>query len=135
MSTSCGDFVPNRSHLADQAQRQAAASAAQVQELFDRFAEEQRLASNETAEMSVDLITAPARDEEQQRLDQRFKELEEERRKFTEAAVRRGKEKAVLEECNPFLALGLVLTSRSRLKVTPAPRNLQRCSEEKVRMA
>ena len=30
---------------------------------------------------------------------------------------------------------GLVLTSRSRLKVTPAPRNLQRCSEEKVRMA
>ena len=47
--------------------------------------------------MSVDLMTAPARDEEKLRLDARFKELEEERRKFTEAAVRLGKEKAALE--------------------------------------
>ncbi|KAI0794583.1 Afadin and alpha-actinin-binding-domain-containing protein [Fomes fomentarius] len=81
----------------EQAQKQAAASAAQTQELFDRFAEEQRLASGHVAEMSVDLITAPARDEEQQRLDQRFKELEEERRQFTEAAIRLGREKAALE--------------------------------------
>ena len=42
-------------------------------------------------------MTAPARDEEKLRLDERFKELEEERRKFTEAAVRLGKEKAALE--------------------------------------
>ncbi len=32
-------------------------------------------------------MTAPARDEEQKRLDERFKELEQEQRKFTEAAV------------------------------------------------
>lgn len=44
-------------------------------------------------------MTAPARDEEQKRIDERFKELEEERRKFTEAAVRLGREKAALEVC------------------------------------
>ena len=42
-------------------------------------------------------MTAPARDEEKQRLDARFTELEQERRKFTDAAVRLGKEKAALE--------------------------------------
>ncbi|EJF56270.1 hypothetical protein DICSQDRAFT_71856 [Dichomitus squalens LYAD-421 SS1] len=81
----------------DESQKQAAASAAQTQELFDRYAEDQRLAASSVGEMSVDLMTAPARDEEKQRLDARFKELEEERRKFTEAAVRLGKEKAALE--------------------------------------
>ncbi|KAM5541484.1 hypothetical protein V8D89_005038, partial [Ganoderma adspersum] len=81
----------------DQSQKQAAASAAQTRELFDRYAEDQRLAANNLGEMSVDLITAPARDEEKQRLDARFTELEQERRKFTEAAVRLGKEKAAVE--------------------------------------
>ncbi|KAI0730564.1 Afadin and alpha-actinin-binding-domain-containing protein [Earliella scabrosa] len=81
----------------DQSQKQAATSAAQTQELFDRFAEEQRLSSTGPAEMSVELLTVPARDEEQRRLDERFKELEDERRKFTEAAVRLGREKAALE--------------------------------------
>lgn len=96
-------------HYAEQAQKQAAASAAQTQELFDRFAEEQRLASSHVAEMSVDLITAPARDEEQQRLDLRFKELEEERRQFTEAAIRLGREKAALEVGTFFVPNSLVL--------------------------
>lgn len=81
----------------EEAQRQAASSAAQVQELFDRFADEQAEAAAHTAEMSIDLMTAPARDEERQRLDARFRELETERQKFTEAAVRLGKEKAALE--------------------------------------
>ncbi|KAI0695066.1 Afadin and alpha-actinin-binding-domain-containing protein [Cerioporus squamosus] len=81
----------------EQSQKQAAAAATQTQELFDRFAEEQRLASKDISEMSVDLMTVPARDEEQKRLDERFKELEDERRKFTEAAVRLGREKAALE--------------------------------------
>ena len=81
----------------DQSQKQAAASAAQTQELFDRFAEEQRISSTGPAEISVELLTVPARDEEQRRLDERFKELEDERRKFTEAAVRLGREKAALE--------------------------------------
>jgi len=47
--------------------------------------------------MSVDLMTVPARDEEKERLEARFKELEDERMKFTEAAVRLGREKAALE--------------------------------------
>ncbi|KAI8996403.1 hypothetical protein BD414DRAFT_199770 [Trametes punicea] len=81
----------------EEAQKQAAASAAQVQELFDRFTEEQAATTHHVMDMSVDLMTAPAQDEERQRLDARFKELEEERRKFTEAAVRLGKEKAALE--------------------------------------
>ena len=42
-------------------------------------------------------MTVPARDEERQRLDERFRELDEERKKFTEAAVRLGREKAALE--------------------------------------
>lgn len=85
--------------FSDKAQKEAAASAAQTQELFDRFAEAQRLASSEIPDMSVDLMTAPERDEEKQRLEARFRELEEERRKFTETAVRLGKEKAALEVC------------------------------------
>lgn len=47
--------------------------------------------------MSVDLMTAPARDEERQRLDERFRELDDERKKFTKAAVRLGREKAAME--------------------------------------
>ncbi|KAH9939056.1 Afadin and alpha-actinin-binding-domain-containing protein [Epithele typhae] len=81
----------------DNSQKQAAASAAQTQELFDRFAEEQRLAASNVAEMSVDLMTSTVCDEEKARLEERFKQLEEERRKFTEAAIRLGKEKAAIE--------------------------------------
>ena len=83
--------------MADEAQKQAAAYAAQTQELFDRYAEDERLKQGYVGEMSVDLMTVPARDEERQRLDERFRELDEERKKFTEAAVRLGREKAALE--------------------------------------
>ncbi|THG94544.1 hypothetical protein EW026_g6949 [Hermanssonia centrifuga] len=51
----------------------------------------------DTDDMSVDLITAPVNDLEQQRLDGRTQDLEDERRRFTEAAVKLGKEKAALE--------------------------------------
>lgn len=83
--------------MVDEAQKQTAAYAAQTQELFDRYAEDERLKQGTVGEMSVDLMTAPARDEERQRLDERFRELDEERKKFTEAAVRLGREKAALE--------------------------------------
>ena len=73
-----------------------------MQELFDRFAEEQNASKHPTEDMSMDLMIAPARDEERQRLDERFKELEEERHRFTEAAVRLGKEKAALEVRRPM---------------------------------
>lgn len=83
--------------VVDEAQKQAASYAAQTQELFDRYAEDERLKQGTVSEMSVDLMTAPARDEERQCLDERFRELDEERKKFTEAAVRLGREKAALE--------------------------------------
>ncbi|KAH9930287.1 Afadin and alpha-actinin-binding-domain-containing protein [Fomitopsis serialis] len=57
----------------DEAQKQAAAYAAQTQTLFDRFSEDERLMQGEVGEMS---------------------ELDEERKKFTEAAIRLGREKA-----------------------------------------
>ena len=48
-------------------------------------------------DMSVDLMITPIKDEEKNRIEVTKKELEEERRKFTEAAVRLGREKATLE--------------------------------------
>ena len=47
--------------------------------------------------MSVDLMITPIKDEEKNRIEATKKELDEERRKFTEAAVRLGREKAALE--------------------------------------
>ncbi|OCH85887.1 hypothetical protein OBBRIDRAFT_890874 [Obba rivulosa] len=80
-----------------QAQKDSARYAAQAQDLFDRFAADERLLNSQAANTSVDAMTSPEKDEERQRLEARFKELEEERKKFTEAAVRLGKEKAALE--------------------------------------
>jgi hypothetical protein len=47
--------------------------------------------------MSMELMTVPAKDEERDRLDSIKKQLDDERRKFTEAAVRLGRERALLE--------------------------------------
>jgi len=46
---------------------------------------------------SVDLMTQPERDFAAERLERMKTELDEERRKFTDAAVKLGKEKAALE--------------------------------------
>jgi hypothetical protein len=52
-------------------------------------------------------MIVPARDEERQRIDETKKGLEEERKRFTEAAVRLGREKAALEVyfCSIFVYL------------------------------
>ena len=63
----------------------------QVRELFDKLAAEE-LATKE-AEANTDLLTL---DEERQQVNNQREELEEDRRKFTEAAVKLGKEKAGL---------------------------------------
>jgi hypothetical protein len=47
--------------------------------------------------MSVELMTAPAKDKEHDRLQAIKKQLDDERQRFTETAIRLGKEKAVLE--------------------------------------
>lgn len=75
--------------------KQTESYAAQTQELFERLAVDER--SVKQREPSVDLMTSPALDEERQRLNEISEELEEDRRKFTEAALKLGKEKAALE--------------------------------------
>ena len=47
--------------------------------------------------MSIELISGPLRDEEKERLDSLRRELDSERQRFTEAAVKFGREKAALE--------------------------------------
>lgn len=83
--------------IAEQAQKQSAAYASQTQAMFDRFAEDERLKGGKSNDASVDLISTPMRDDEKLLLETRCKELEEERKKFTEAAVKLGREKASLE--------------------------------------
>ena len=63
-----------------------------MQDLFDQLAAEQRAAKE--AVPKKQLLTL---DEERQRLSQRVDELELDKQKFDEAAVRLGKEKAALE--------------------------------------
>jgi len=68
--------------------------------LFDRLVEDKRLFPShekEDRETSVDLMTIPARDEERDRLETRSKELEHDRWKLTEAAVKLGKDRAAFE--------------------------------------
>ncbi|KAF7794994.1 hypothetical protein EIP86_006138 [Pleurotus ostreatoroseus] len=83
-----------RKELAD-SQKQTESYAAQTQQLFEKLAVEDR--STKEREPSVDLMTGPALDEERERLSRIGDELEEDRRKFTEAALKLGKEKAALE--------------------------------------
>ena len=65
--------------------------------MFDRLAEDDRLADGKIHDASVDSVTATTQADEKHLLEVRSRELEEERRKFTEAAVKLGKEKAALE--------------------------------------
>lgn len=69
----------------------------ETQAMFDKFAEDHRIATGEIGEMSIELMSAPLKDEERERLDILRKELDLERQKFTDAAIKFGKEKATLE--------------------------------------
>ncbi|KAI0791937.1 Afadin and alpha-actinin-binding-domain-containing protein, partial [Abortiporus biennis] len=83
----------------EESRRQADNQATEAQALFDRFSGDKRLLNAEIpSEISVNLITTPSRDEELERLENRARQLEQERAKFTEASVKLGKEKAALEE-------------------------------------
>ncbi|KAF5373288.1 hypothetical protein D9615_007377 [Tricholomella constricta] len=77
--------------------KQAATQAADTQAMFDKFAEDHRFVTMEIGEMSVELMSAPLRDAEKDRLDNIKRELDQERQKFTEAAIKLGKERAELE--------------------------------------
>ena len=77
-------------------QKQALAQMTETRNLFDTFAADQRRSTRETDEISVELMTAPQRDEERERLEKLRVELDLERQRFTEATIKLGKEKAEL---------------------------------------
>ena len=100
----CGDsytFVTARS------QKQSISHAAETQAMFDKFVKDHQIATGEIGEMSIELMSAPLRDEEKERLDNLRRELDSERQKFTEAAVKFGREKAALEVNSSFKMLAL----------------------------
>ncbi|KAG7445122.1 uncharacterized protein BT62DRAFT_970370 [Guyanagaster necrorhizus] len=70
----------------------------EAQALFDRFSADKRLAKgHDPADVSVDFMTVPEQDKHRERLDDIKKQLEDERKKFTEATVNLGKERVSLE--------------------------------------
>jgi hypothetical protein len=94
-------FVSSTFHnsytLTEQAHVQSATHAAHTQALFDQLAEEHHFIKDDARDMSVDLITVTVKDEEKERLEAIKKQLKEEREKFTEAAIKLGRDKAALE--------------------------------------
>lgn len=83
----------------ENAHNQARTQALQTQSLFDNFISSQQKTSANIAEMSMELMTVPMADVERERLDKIRRELDEEREKFTRAAVKLGKERVALEVC------------------------------------
>ncbi|KAG5653603.1 hypothetical protein H0H81_011975 [Sphagnurus paluster] len=81
----------------ERSQKQAMAQAAETQAMFDKFAADHRVATRDIGELSMELMSAPLRDSEKERLDDIKKDLDLERQKFTEAAIKLGKERADLE--------------------------------------
>ncbi|KZP17556.1 hypothetical protein FIBSPDRAFT_830338 [Athelia psychrophila] len=84
----------------EEAQKQSLAHAESAQTLFDKIhAQEQEHAAREreARDASVELMLAPAQDAERELIERTKKGLDEERKKFTEAAVKLGREKAKLE--------------------------------------
>ncbi|KAF8892175.1 Afadin and alpha-actinin-binding-domain-containing protein [Infundibulicybe gibba] len=78
-------------------QQQSITHTSETQALFDQFAKDHRIISDDVGELSVELLSAPLRDIEKERLDGMKKQLDDERQKFTEAAIKLGKERAALE--------------------------------------
>lgn len=76
----------------DDAQTQAKDYATQAKEMFEKFAAEQQR-TNATIHSKI----VAAQDEENERLTQRERELDEERQRLTDAVITLGKEKAALE--------------------------------------
>ncbi|KAF8581520.1 hypothetical protein K439DRAFT_1662257 [Ramaria rubella] len=104
--TKLRDLVKSLRTELDQSRQSSSTLATQTQKIIDRFSTHasERLVTGrdptpeEAIEMSIELISAPERDELRERLDMRAKELASERARFTEAAVKLGQEKASLEK-------------------------------------
>ncbi|TFK71675.1 hypothetical protein BDN72DRAFT_793676 [Pluteus cervinus] len=81
----------------DTAKQETLSQTKETRELFDRFAQDHRVTSDRAQEISIELMTVPARDAEEDRLNKLKAELDEERRSYTEAAILLGRERAALE--------------------------------------
>ncbi|KAG5644872.1 hypothetical protein DXG03_007513 [Asterophora parasitica] len=81
----------------ERSRKQAVTHAAETQAMFDKFATNHQVMAGDVSEMSMELMSAPLRDAEKDRLDNIKRELDQERQKFTEAAIKLGKERAELE--------------------------------------
>ncbi|KAJ6527277.1 Afadin and alpha-actinin-binding-domain-containing protein [Mycena vulgaris] len=81
----------------ERSQKESVARAAETQAVFDQFAGDRRVVDNGVGDASVELMIAPVRDAEKERLDKIKTQLELERKNFTEAALKLGQEKAALE--------------------------------------
>ncbi|KIY44945.1 hypothetical protein FISHEDRAFT_76977 [Fistulina hepatica ATCC 64428] len=92
------ELAASRCAANDVVKTTCADSAIAAQTVLDQFAADPRITRGKaTYDASFDLMTAPERDAEKDRLDGLKSDLEEERRKFTEAAVQLGKDRAALE--------------------------------------
>jgi len=69
----------------------------ETQKMFEKFTAGHRRATEGIEEMSMELMSAPMRDEEKERLENLRAELDSDRQRFTESAITFGHERAVLE--------------------------------------
>ncbi|KAF6750793.1 hypothetical protein DFP72DRAFT_504904 [Ephemerocybe angulata] len=81
----------------DRCHNQLEGQAQEIQTMFETFAEQQRNSAKDAADISVELVDSPLRDEEKERLERLREGLDQERQKFTEAAAKFGRDKAALE--------------------------------------
>lgn len=78
-------------------QKQSMAHLAESQEMFDKFSNDHRVASDRIGDISVELMNTPLQDLEKERIEALQNELDAERQRFTDAALRLGQDKASLE--------------------------------------
>ncbi|KAJ7491933.1 Afadin and alpha-actinin-binding-domain-containing protein [Mycena latifolia] len=81
----------------ERSQKESIAQAVETQAVFDQFAGDRRVVDDDIGDASVELMIAPVRDAEKERLEKIKLQLDLERKNFTEAALKLGQEKAALE--------------------------------------
>ncbi|KAJ7117721.1 Afadin and alpha-actinin-binding-domain-containing protein [Mycena epipterygia] len=81
----------------ERSQKESIVQAAETQAVFDQFAGDRRVVDNDVGDASVELMIAPVRDAEKDRLEKIKMQLDLERKNFTDAALKLGQEKAALE--------------------------------------
>ncbi|KAG5338054.1 hypothetical protein E4T56_gene12389 [Termitomyces sp. T112] len=91
------NVIRNLQEQLEQQRQQSVVQAEETRAMFDKFVDDHRAVTDEIGEISVELLTVPLRDAEQERLNEIKKDLDQERRKFTEAAIQLGKERAEIQ--------------------------------------